>query len=70
MLNVELSASYQLLTTSGNGSGIGNAIMNDFTPRAQGSGANFSKCMYLSGERLCRFKGSVATLESKGSRAR
>jgi ATP-dependent Clp protease ATP-binding subunit ClpC len=35
MLNVELSASHQLLTASGNGPGIGNPIMNDFTPRAQ-----------------------------------
>jgi hypothetical protein len=24
--------------------------------RSEGSGANFTKCVYLSGERLCRFK--------------
>jgi hypothetical protein len=35
MLNVEVPVPYQLLTTSGNGPGIGKAIMNDFTPRAQ-----------------------------------
>src|SRR4030088_1269442 len=35
MLNVELPVSYQLSGTSGSGPDIGNAIMNDFTPRAQ-----------------------------------
>ena len=35
MVNVEVPVSYQLSTTSGSRPGIGNAIMNDFTPRAQ-----------------------------------
>jgi ATP-dependent Clp protease ATP-binding subunit ClpC len=35
MVNVQVPVSYQLSTTSGSGPGIGNAIMNDFTPRAQ-----------------------------------
>ena len=35
MVNVEVPVSYQLSTPSGSGLGIGNAIMNDFTPRAQ-----------------------------------
>src|ERR1700730_1216824 len=35
MVNVEVPVSYQLSTRSGGGPGIGNAIMNDFTPRAQ-----------------------------------
>src|SRR5208282_1023781 len=35
MLNVEVPVPYQLSTTSGSGPGIGNATMNDFTPRAQ-----------------------------------
>jgi ATP-dependent Clp protease ATP-binding subunit ClpC len=35
MLNVEVPVSYQLSITPGSGTGIGNTIMNDFTPRAQ-----------------------------------
>jgi len=35
MVNVELPVSYQLSTRSGGGTGIGSALMNDFTPRAQ-----------------------------------
>ena len=35
MVNVEVSVSYQLSTRSGGGPGFGNAIMNNFTPRAQ-----------------------------------
>ena len=35
MVNVEVPVSYQLSTRSGGGPGFGNAIMNDFTPRAQ-----------------------------------
>ena len=35
MVNVEVPVSYQLSTRSGGGPGIGNAMMNDFTPRAQ-----------------------------------
>src|SRR6266404_4168896 len=35
MVNVEVSVSYQLSTSSGGGPGFGNAIMNNFTPRAQ-----------------------------------
>src|ERR1700736_4759513 len=35
MLSVEAPVSYQLSTASGSGLGIGNAIMNDFTSRAQ-----------------------------------
>src|SRR6202022_13915 len=35
MLKVEVPVPYQLSTTSGSGPGIGNEIMNDFTPRAQ-----------------------------------
>src|ERR1700737_4200190 len=35
MLNVEVPVSFQLSGTSGRGPGIGNEIMNDFTPRAQ-----------------------------------
>jgi hypothetical protein len=35
MVNVEAPASYQLLSRSGGGPGIGSAMMNDFTPRAQ-----------------------------------
>src|SRR5271155_2586286 len=35
MVNVEVPVWYQLSTTSGSRPGIGNAIMNDFTPRAQ-----------------------------------
>src|SRR6202008_2289294 len=35
MVNVEVPVSYQLLITSGSGPCIGNATMNDFTPRAQ-----------------------------------
>ena len=35
MVNVEVSVSYQLLSGSGGGPGIGSAMMNDYTPRAQ-----------------------------------
>src|SRR6202022_1822324 len=35
MLKVEVPVPYQLSTASGSGPGIGNEIMNDFTPRAQ-----------------------------------
>src|ERR1700693_5850484 len=35
MVNVEVPASYQLLSRSGGWTGIGSAMMNDFTPRAQ-----------------------------------
>src|SRR4030088_2248487 len=35
MLNVEVPVSYKVSGTSGSGPDIGNAIMNDFTPRAQ-----------------------------------
>jgi ATP-dependent Clp protease ATP-binding subunit ClpC len=35
MLNVEVLMSDQLSTRSGSWSGIGNAMMNDFTPHAQ-----------------------------------
>jgi hypothetical protein len=35
MVHVEVPVSYQLSTALGSGLGIGNAIMNDFTPRAQ-----------------------------------
>jgi ATP-dependent Clp protease ATP-binding subunit ClpC len=35
MVNVEVPVSYQLLSGSGGGPGIGSAMMNDFTPRAQ-----------------------------------
>ncbi len=35
MVNVEVSASYQLSTRSGGGLSIGSAMMNDFTPRGQ-----------------------------------
>ena len=33
MVNVEVPVSYQLSTASGSGLGIGNAMMNNFTPR-------------------------------------
>jgi hypothetical protein len=36
-------------------SGI-SVIGSGTSPKLAGSGANFMKCMYLSGERLCRFK--------------
>src|SRR5260370_21856515 len=35
MVNVEVSVPYQLSTRSGGGPRFGNAMMNDFTPRAQ-----------------------------------
>jgi hypothetical protein len=35
MVDVEVPVSYQLSTPSDGGPGIGNATMNDFTPRAQ-----------------------------------
>src|SRR3982074_259810 len=35
MVNVNVSVSYQLSTSSGGGRGIGNAMMNNFTPRAR-----------------------------------
>src|SRR3984893_13262712 len=35
MVNVEVAVSYQLSTRSGGGRGIGNAMMNNFTPRAR-----------------------------------
>src|SRR3981081_533285 len=35
MVNVEVPVSYELSTRSGGGPGFGNAMMNDFTPRAQ-----------------------------------
>src|SRR5258708_38485405 len=35
MVNVEVPVSYQLSTRSGGGPGFGNAMMSDFTPRAQ-----------------------------------
>ena len=35
MVNVEVPVSYHLSTRSGGGAGIGSALMNDFTPRAQ-----------------------------------
>src|ERR1700719_3479912 len=35
MVNVEVPVSYHLSTRSGGGTGIGSALMNDFTPRAQ-----------------------------------
>src|SRR5258707_2552323 len=35
MVNVEVPVSHQLSTRSGSGPGFGNAMMNDFTPRAQ-----------------------------------
>jgi hypothetical protein len=36
IVNVEVPVSYQLSTRSGSGPGIGNAMMNDFTPRVKG----------------------------------
>src|SRR3981081_2869200 len=35
MVNVEVPVSYQFSTRSGGGPGFGNAMMSDFTPRAQ-----------------------------------
>ena len=35
MVNVKVPVSYQLSTSSGGGRGIGNAMMNNFTPRAR-----------------------------------
>ena len=35
MVHVEVPVSYQLSSRSGGGTGIGSAVMNDFTPRGQ-----------------------------------
>src|SRR3981081_4444003 len=56
MVNVEVPVSYELSTRSGGGPGFGNAMMSDFTPRAQ-------QVLALAGKEAERFKHNYAGTE-------
>jgi hypothetical protein len=53
---VKPDASWQICGSEAHDDVIGVAHDDDLASGMAGSGANFIKCMYLSGERLCRFK--------------